>query len=113
LFNLTPQAITDAQVHDVISTERGIDVQGKSSEQKSYEATNHGVSAVYRGEGTKSTNEDNRQQEQVQATSQDWESPVFVQGGLVHVSSRIIEQVGTCTLHACTHNDAVCLYKGN
>ena len=93
-FNLTTQAIIDAQAHDLIATERGINMRGKSNEQ---ETTDHDVSAICRGEGSKSTSEEDSQQEHVsqpyQATSRDWEAPVIVHGGLVRLPKNIVEQV--------------------
>ena len=76
-------------------------MMGRSNEQESYETTNHDVPAMYRGEGTESTSEEDSQQghvsQPVQTTSRDWESPVIVHSGLVHPLNMIIEQVGTCT----------------
>ena len=84
-------------MHRLISTERGIHVMGKSSEQESDEVIDQHVSAVCRGGGSRSASKDDNQQRQVnqpiQATSQDWEMPVIAHGGLVHYQNTVIEQV--------------------
>ena len=78
----------------MIATERGINMRGKSNGQ---ETTDHDVSAVYRGEESENTSEEDNQQEHVsqpvQATSRDWEAPVIVHGGLVRLPNNIVEQV--------------------
>ena len=93
-----------------MSMEQGILVVGKLSEQESNEVIHCHVSAVCRGEGNTSTNEDDScgegsistneddsQQGQVsqpnQVTSHEWEAPVIAHGGSVYYPNMIVEQV--------------------